>query len=137
MIDTTQLDNYIITLAEIRDKEINKILKKQLQKAGNKANNEVKRMARRTAKSKNNVRGEKSYLSTYKRGKAMNRGKGNWTIRVFNKNKKAIFLERESFHHNPRRSGIAATQKARNPAREAFIKYMNNAIDDIIKELSK
>lgn len=137
MIDTTQLDNYIITLAEIRDKEINKILKKQLQKAGNKANTEVKRMARGTARSKNNVRGEKSYLSTYKRGKVANRGMGNWTIRVFNKNRKAHFLEKESFHHNPKRSGIAATQKAQNSAREAFIKYMNNAMDDIIKELGR
>lgn len=137
MIDTTQLDNYIIGLAKIRDKEINKILKKQLTKAGNKANTEVKRYARGTAKSKNNGLNDKSYLSTYKRGKVANKGNGNWTVRVYNKNHKAHFLEKERFHHNPVRSGIAATQKAKNPAQEAFIKYMNNAVNDIIKELGK
>ena len=40
MIDKTQLDNYIIGLAKIRDKEINKILRKHIRKAGNKANTE-------------------------------------------------------------------------------------------------
>lgn len=137
MIDTTQLDNYILGLAKIRDKEINKILKKQLIKAGNKANTEVKRYARGTAKSKNRGGNDKSYLTTYKRGKVANKGNGNWTVRVYNKNHKAHFLEKEMFDNKYHKHGIAATQKAKNQAQEAFIKYMNNAVNNIIKELSK
>lgn len=135
MIDKTQLDNYIIGLAKIRDKEINKILRKHIMKAGNKANTEVKNKAKATAKSKNNGLNEKSYLRTYKRGKVANRGSGNWTVRIFNQNNKAHFLEKERFHHG--RHGIAATQTAKEPANQAFTKYMNEVVNDIIKELSK
>ena len=135
MIDKTQLDNYILGLAKIRDKEINKILRKHIRKAGNKANTEVKHKAKATAKSKNNGLNEKSYLRTYKRGKVVNRGCGNWTVRIFNQNNKAHFLEKERFHHG--RHGIAATHTAKEPANQAFTKYMNEAVNDIIKELGK
>ena len=97
--DTSQLDNYIKLLANLKDKTIDRKLRKMFNKATSKSLTYVKRTARSQAKSRNNGLNERSYLSTYKKGKLVHAG-DNWRIRIFNKNGKAQFLEQKRFHHN-------------------------------------
>lgn len=134
--DTSQLDNYIKLLAELKDKKIDRQLRKMFNKSTSKALTYVKRVARGQAKSKNNGLNERSYLSTYKKGKLVHSG-SNWRIRIFNKNSKAHFLEKPRFHHNNSRKGINALEKSTKEANNVFTKNCNSMLDDILKELGK
>lgn len=134
--DTSQLDKYILLLSNLKDKKIDKQLRKMFRKATSKSLTYVKRVARGQAKSKNNGLNERSYLSTYKKGKLVHRG-SNWRIRIFNKNSKAHFLEKQRFHHNNSRKGINALEKSTNEANNIFTKNCNELINDILKELGK
>lgn len=133
--DTSQLDKYILTLANIQDKEIDRQLRKMFRKSTSKVLTFVKRVARGEAKSRNNGLNERSYLSTYKKGKLVHSG-SNWRIRIFNKNSKAHFLEKPRFHHNSRK-GINALEKSTKDANSIFVNNCNAMLDDIIKELGK
>lgn len=134
--DTSQLDNYIKLLAELKDKKIDRQLRKMFNKSTSKALTYVKRVARGQAKSKNNGLNERSYLSTYKKGKLVHSG-SNWRIRIFNKNSKAHFLEKPRFHHNNSRKGINALEKSTKEANNVFTQNCNSMLDDILKELGK
>lgn len=132
--DTSKLDNYIKLLANLKDKQIDRKLRKMFKKATSKSLTYVKRVARGQAKSKNNGLNERSYLSTYKKGKLVHRG-SNWRIRIFNKNSKAHFLEKPRFHHHNSRKGINALEKSTNEASNIFTKNCNELINDILKEI--
>lgn len=135
-VDTKQLDKYIQTLANIKDKEIDRGLRKMFSKSTSKALTYVKRVAKGNAKSRNNGLNDRSYLSTYKKGKLVHSG-SNWRIRIYNKNGKAHFLEKARFHHNNSRKGINALEQSKNNANSIFIDNCNNLLDDLIKELGK
>ena len=132
--DTSQLDNYIKLLANLKDKKIDRKLRKMFNKATSKSLTYVKRTARSQAKSRNNGLNERSYLSTYKKGKLVHAGT-NWRIRIFNKNGKAQFLEQKRFHHNQSRHGINALEKSQDQANKIFTDTCNTLINDILKEL--
>ena len=132
--DTSQLDNYIKLLANLKDKKIDRKLRKMFNKATSKSLTYVKRVARSQAKSRNNGLNDRSYLSTYKKGKLVHSGT-NWRIRIFNKNGKAQFLEQPRFHHNQSRHGINALEKSTNDANKIFTNTCNELINDILKEL--
>lgn len=133
-VDTSQLDRFILVLSNLKDKKIDRQLRKMFKKATSKSLTYVKRVARGQAKSKNNGLNERSYLSTYKKGKLVHRG-SNWRIRIFNKNSKAHFLEKSRFHHHNSRKGINALEKSTNEANTIFVKTCNELINDILKEL--
>lgn len=135
-VDTSQLDKWIKNLASIKDKQIDKKLRKMFNKATSKSLTYVKRVARGEAKSRNNGLNDRSYLSTYKKGKLVHSG-SNWRIRIFNKNNKAHFLEKPRFHHNNSRKGINALEKSTGEANKIWVENCNNLIDDILKELGK
>lgn len=135
-VDTKQLDKYIQTLANIQDKEINRGLRKMFRKSTSKALTYVKRVAKGNAKSRNNGLNDRSYLSTYKKGKLVHSG-SNWRIRIYNKNGKAHFLEKQRFHHHNSRKGINALEQSKNNANSIFIDNCNNLLDDLMKELGK
>lgn len=105
-------------------------------KSTSKALTYVKRVARGNAKSHNNGLNERSYLSTYKKGKLVHKG-SNWRIRIYNKNGKAQFLEKQRFHHHNSRSGINALEQSKSNANNIFIDNCNNLVNDIFKELGK
>lgn len=132
--DTKQLDNYIKLLANLKDKQIDRKLRKMFNKATSKSLTYVKRVARSQAKSRNNGLNDHSYLSTYKKGKLVHSGT-NWRIRIFNKNGKAQFLEQKRFHHNNSRKGINAIEKSKDEANKIFTDNCNILINDILKEL--
>lgn len=134
--DTSQLDNWIKVLANVKDKKIDKGLRKMFNKSTSKALTYVKRVARGQAKSKNNGLNERSYLSTYKKGKLVHSG-SNWRIRIYNKNNKAHFLEKPRFHHNNSRTGINALEKSTDEANKIWVDNCNSLVNDIIKELGK
>lgn len=134
--DTRQLDNWIKVLANIKDKEIDKKLRKMFNKATSKSLTYVKRVARGEAKSRNNGLNERSYLTTYKKGKLIHSG-SNWRIRIFNKNTKAHFLEKPRFHHNNSRKGINALEKSTDEASNIWTRNCNELVNDILKELGK
>lgn len=134
--DTSQLDKYILTLAEIKDRKIDRQLRKMFNKSASKSLKYVKRVARGNAKSRNNGLNERSYLLTYKKGKLVHNG-SNWRVRVYNKNSKAHFLEMKRFHHHNSRKGINALGQSTNEAKNIFINNCNDMLDDIIKELGK
>lgn len=135
-VDTKQLDKYIQTLANIKDKKIDRGLRKMFRKSTSKALTYVKRVAKGNAKSRNNGLNDRSYLSTYKKGKLVHSG-SNWRIRIYNKNEKAHFLEKQRFHHHNSRKGINALEQSKNNANSIFIDNCNNLLDDLIKELGK
>ena len=132
--DTSQLDNWIKTLANLKDKTIDRKLRKMFNKATSKSLTYVKRTARSQAKSRNNGLNEHSYLSTYKKGKLVHAG-DNWRIRIFNKNGKAQFLEQKRFHHNQSRHGINALEKSQDEANKIYTNTCNDLINDILKEI--
>ena len=134
--DTRELDRWIKTLSDMQDKQIDKKLRKMFNKATSKSLTYVKRVARSQAKSRNNGLNERSYLSTYKKGKLVHSGT-NWRIRIFNKNGKAQFLEQKRFHHNQSRHGINAIEKSKDEANKIFTNTYNTLVNDILKELSK
>ena len=133
--DTSQLDKYIIVLSELKDKKIDRKLRKMFSKSTSKALTFVKRVARGEAKSRNNGLNERSYLSTYKKGKLVHSG-SNWRIRIFNKNSKAHFLEKPRFHRHNSRKGINALEKSTKDANYIFVNNCNELINDILKELN-
>lgn len=135
-VDTKQLDKYIQTLANIKDKKIDRGLRKMFSKSTSKALTYVKRVAKGNAKSRNNGLNDRSYLSTYKKGKLVHNG-SDWRIRIYNKNGKAHFLEKPRFHYNNSRKGINALEQSKNNANSIFIDNCNNLLDDLIKELGK
>lgn len=135
-VDTAQLDKYIQTLANIKDKQIDRGLRKMFRKASSKALTYVKKVARSNAKSKNNGLNKKSYLSTYKKGRLVHNGT-NWRIRIRNSNSKVHFLEMKRFHHHKSRTGINAFEQSQNTANNIFIKTCNELLNDIVKELGK
>lgn len=135
-VDTTQLDKYIQTLANIRDKQIDRGLRKMFSKATSKALTYVKKVARSNAKSKNNGLNKKSYLSTYKKGRLVHNDT-NWQIRIRNSNSKVHFLEMKRFHHHNSRHGINALEQSTNEAKNIFIYNCNKMLDNVIKELGK
>ena len=132
--DTSQLDNYIKLLANLKDKKIDRKLRKMFNKATSKSLTYVRRTARSQAKSRNNGLNDRSYLSTYKKGKLVHSGT-NWRIRIFNKNNKAQFLEMPRFHHHQSRKGINALEKSTNDANKVFTSTCNELINDILKEI--
>lgn len=134
--DTSQLDKYILALANIKDKQIDRQLRKMFSKSTSKSLTYVKRIARSNAKSRNNGLNKKSYLLTYKKGKLVHNG-SNWRIRIYNKNSKAHFLEKKRFHHHNSRHGINALEQSTNEAKNIFIDNCNKMLDDVIKELGK
>lgn len=134
--DTSQLDKYILTLAEIKDRKIDRQLRKMFNKSTSKSLAYVKRFARSVAKSRNNGLNAKSYLLTYKKGKLVHNG-SNWRVRIYNKNGKARFLEKPRFHHNNSRKGINALERSTNEAKNIFVNNCNDMLDDIVKELGK
>ena len=105
-------------------------------KSTSKALTYVKRVARGNAKSRNNGLNDRSYLSTYKKGKLAHSG-SNWRIRIYNKNGKAHFLEKPRFHHHNSRKGINALEQSKNNANTIFIDNCNDLLGDILKELNK
>ena len=125
-----EIDKFIQFLGGIKDKEVQRLVKKAMQKARNKAVTEVRRTARTTAKSRNNRRG-KSYLSTYKGGKLVQVG-DTWKTRAYNKNGKAHFLEKPTFskYH---KQGINAFEKSQSKADKAFREEINRAFDELIR----
>lgn len=135
-VDTKQLDKYIQTLANIKDKKIDRGLRKMFSKSTSKALTYVKKVAKGNAKSRNNGLNDRSYLSTYKKGKLVHSG-SNWRIRIYNKNEKAHFLEKPRFHHNNSRKGINALEQSKDNANNIFIDNCNDLLDDLIKELGK
>lgn len=134
--DTSQLDKYILTLADINDRQINRQLRKMFNKSTSKSLKFVKRFARSVAKSRNNGLNKKSYLLTYKKGKLVHNG-SNWRVRIYNKNSKAHFLEMKRFHHHNSRKGINALEQSTDEAKNIFIDNCNDMLNDIIKELGK
>lgn len=132
--DTSQLDKYILVLSNLKDKKVDKLLRKMFRKATSKSLTYVKRVARGEAKSRNNGLNERSYLSTYKKGKLVHSG-SDWRIRIFNKNSKAHFLEKPRFHHHNSRKGINALEKSTREANNIFVSNCNDLLDDILKEL--
>ena len=135
-VDTTQLDKYIQTLANFKDKQIDRGLRKMFNKAASKSLTYVKQVARSNAKSKNNGLNKKSYLLTYKKGKLVHSGT-NWRIRLRNTNQKVHFLEMKRFHHNNSRKGINAFEQSQNKVNNIFIDNCNDILDNVLKELSK
>ena len=135
-VDTKQLDKYIQTLANIQDKKIDRGLRKMFRKATSKALTYVKRVAKGNAKSRNNGLNDRSYLSTYKKGKLVHSG-SNWRVRIYNKNGKAHFLEKPRFHHHNSRKGINALEQSKDNVNSIFVDNCNNLLDDILKELGK
>lgn len=133
--DTSQLDKYILVLSELKDKKIDRKLRKMFSKSTSKALTFVKRVSRGEAKSRNNGLNERSYLSTYKKGKLVHSG-SNWRIRIFNKNSKAHFLEKPRFHHHNSRKGINALEKSTKDANSIFVNNCNELLNDILKELN-
>lgn len=105
-------------------------------KATSKSLTYVKRVARSSAKSRNNGLNERSYLSTYKKGKLVHSGT-NWRIRIFNKNGKAQFLEQPRFHWHKSRHGINALEKSKDQANKIYVDTCNDLINDILKEIGK
>lgn len=132
--DTSQLDKYILVLSNLKDKKVDKLLRKMFRKATSKSLTYVKRVARGEAKSRNNGLNERSYLSTYKKGKLVHSG-SDWRIRIFNKNSKAHFLEKPRFHHHNSRKGINALEKSTSEANNIFVSNCNDLLNDILKEL--
>lgn len=135
-VDTTQLDKYIQTLANIKDKQIDRGLRKMFSKATSKALAYVKKVARSNAKSKNNGFNKPSYLLSYRKGKLVHNGT-NWKVRIRNKNSKVHFLEMKRFHHHNSRHGINAFEQSQDQAREIFVTNCNDLLDDLVKELGK
>lgn len=133
--DTSQLDKYILVLSNLKDKKIDKELRKMFRKATSKSLTYVKRVARGEAKSRNNGLNDRSYLSTYKKGKLVHSG-SDWRIRIFNKNSKAHFLEKPRFHHHNSRKGINALEKSTGEANNVFVSNCNDLLNDILKELN-
>lgn len=133
-VDTKELDKFIQVLSELKDKNIDRGLRKMFSKSTSKALTYVKRTAKANAKTKNNGLNEKSYLSTYKKGKLVHSGT-NWRIRIFNKNSKAHFLEKPRFHHRNSRKGINALETSKDNANTIFINSCNDLLDDILKEI--
>lgn len=135
-VDTSQLDNWIKVLSNLKDKKIDRKLRKMFNKATSKSLTYVKRVARSNAKSRNNGLNERSYLQTYKKGKLVHVGT-NWRIRIFNKNGKAQFLEQKRFHRNHSRRGINAIEQSKDEANKIFINTCNDLVNDILKEMGK